>query len=272
VINKFIHTDALTGMESLESDSIPLTVTSPPFDGARDFGGHEFNFKAIAQELWRITRPGGILCWQYQDQIFEGSETCTSATQTLFFKGIGFRLYQTLFIVSYSFRRSTRRYYRMTSTVQAWSKGRPDVINLLKDRPNRNAGRMSGGGLTYRSKEGLIERRSPKINAPIGIRGDCWVYDVGGCKTTTDRYAFSHPALMPEALARDLIESYSVRGDVVLDPMAGAATTLKMALLSGRKYLGFEPWDLAFGLAERRMKDAHASFRANLNKLLSKDL
>ena len=44
----------------------------------------------------------------------------------------------------------------------------------------------------------------------------------------------------------------------MLDPMAGAGTTPKMALLSHRRYLGFEPWDKAFAIAQRRMQDAHS--------------
>ena len=44
----------------------------------------------------------------------------------------------------------------------------------------------------------------------------------------------------------------------MLDPMAGAGTTPKMALLWHRRYLGFEPWDKAFAISERRMQDAYS--------------
>lgn len=40
---------------------------------------------------------------------------------------------------------------------------------------------------------------------------------------------------MPEALARNLIVSFSK-----LDPFAGVGTTPKMAMLNGRRWLGFE--------------------------------
>ncbi len=45
---------------------------------------------------------------------------------------------------------------------------------------------------------------------------------------------------MPEALAHDLIVGFSRPYDVVLDPFAGAGTTAKMAMLTGRRWLGFE--------------------------------
>jgi hypothetical protein len=257
MINRILNCDAVTGMRSLPNDFVPLTVTSPPYDAIRDYGGHHFDFQAIATELWRVTRPGGVVCWHVQDQIVDGSESCTIDRQTLFFRDLGFTLYQRIYVFAMSFRRSKRRYYRHTSIVLVLSKGRPDTVNLLSDRPNNNAGRLSGGGLSYRKRDGTLKRTPSKINPTHGVRGDCWVYDVGGGKTTNDRYAFSQGALMPERLARDLIRSYSVPRDLVLDPMAGAATTPKMALLTHRRYLGFEPWDKAYTIAERRMQDAY---------------
>jgi DNA methylase len=257
MINQVVHCDAVTGMSGVPDDRIDLTVTSPPYDSLRDYGGHQFNFQEIATELWRVTKPGGVVCWHVQDQIVGGSESCTIDRQTLRFWDLGFTLYQRIYVVARAYRRSPRRYHRQTSVVLALSKGRPDCVNLLKDRPNHNAGRLSGGGLRYREHDGSMTRRPPNVTASHGVRGDCWVVDVGGHKSTTDRYAFGHGALMPERLARDLILSYSMPGDLVLDPMAGAGTTAKMALLTYRRYLAYEPWDKAFSIAERRMRDAY---------------
>ena len=58
--------------------------------------------------------------------------------------------------------------------------------------------------------------------------------------TTTDKYAFEHPAMFPEKLAEDHIISWSNEGDVVLDPFAGSGTTLKMAKKLNRNYIGIE--------------------------------
>jgi DNA modification methylase len=257
MFNRLLHCDAVTGMRGLLTGSIDLVVTSPPFDELRDYGGHHFNFEEIATELWRVIKPCGIVCWQVQDQIIEGSESCTIDKQSLVFRQLGFRLYQRIYVVAMSYRKSNRRYHRQTSIVLVLSRGRPKTVILLADRPNHNAGRLSGGGLRYRLRDGSITRRAPTVIPSRGVRGDCWVYDVGGHKTTIDRYAFAHGALMPEKLARDLILSYSEPGDLVLDPMAGAATTPKMALLNHRRYLGCEPWDKAYVIAKRRMQDAH---------------
>ncbi len=55
------------------------------------------------------------------------------------------------------------------------------------------------------------------------------------------------PALVP------LIRSFSLQGEVVLDPFAGSGSTCVAATLCGRKYLGFELDPVYFQQAVRRM-------------------
>ena len=49
-----------------------------------------------------------------------------------------------------------------------------------------------------------------------------------------------HPTEKPVMLLRQLIESSSIIGDVVLDPFAGSGATLEAAVLEGRKAIGVE--------------------------------
>ena len=49
-----------------------------------------------------------------------------------------------------------------------------------------------------------------------------------------------HPTQKSIHILRPLIESFSRRGDLVLDPFAGSGSTLKAALLAGRDYCGIE--------------------------------
>ena len=49
-----------------------------------------------------------------------------------------------------------------------------------------------------------------------------------------------HPAPFPEELPYRLIQLYSFKDDVILDPFAGSGTTCLAALKAGRKYVGYD--------------------------------
>ena len=51
---------------------------------------------------------------------------------------------------------------------------------------------------------------------------------------------YKHPAPFPVELPRRLIHFYSFENDVVLDPFMGSGTTAEAAILSNRRYVGYE--------------------------------
>ena len=63
-----------------------------------------------------------------------------------------------------------------------------------------------------------------------------------------------HPCPYPDELAYRLITLYSYRGDIVLDPFTGSGTTLKVANLTGRRWVGYEPNPAFRKLARERIK------------------
>ena len=69
------------------------------------------------------------------------------------------------------------------------------------------------------------------------------------CQTGVWRFSYEkrdirdkrkHPATFPLALARQVIELFTHRGELVLDPFAGSGTTLVAALELGRNAVGFD--------------------------------
>lgn len=56
---KLYNEDCLNGMKKLPSESIDLVVTSPPYDNLRTYNGFSFDFKGIANELYRLVKLGG---------------------------------------------------------------------------------------------------------------------------------------------------------------------------------------------------------------------
>ena len=269
-IDRIFCVDAVVGMRTLPDACIPLTVTSPPYDGLRDYGGHTFDhetFKQIARELWRVTMPGGVVAWVVADEI-DGGYSGTSFRQALSFQEIGFRIHDILIMTRTGGRFAGGNRYGKLEFGLILTKGRPRSVHLIRDRPNKHAGLLRR--FRARRNDGRLREPSrPKPVAAMGLKGPVWEYLAGYSGTTTDRYILGvHPAVMPEAMARDLIVSWSRPGDLILDPFLGSGTTSKMALLSHRHYLGFEIHEPYYRLAMRRMRDAHAEYRQRLDAWL----
>lgn len=62
-----------------------------------------------------------------------------------------------------------------------------------------------------------------------------------------------HPAPFPEELPNRLIQLYSFKGDIVLDPFMGSGTTALSALKSDRKFIGYEISQDYIDLSEKRL-------------------
>ena len=95
-INKIYNENCLDTMARMPDRFVDLTVTSPPYDGLRDYKGYSFPFEKIAKELFRVTKDGGVVVWVVGDATIKGSETGTSFKQALYFKEIGFNVHDTM--------------------------------------------------------------------------------------------------------------------------------------------------------------------------------
>src|SRR5574344_625094 len=95
-INKIYNENCLETMAKMPDGFVDLTVTSPPYDNLRTYNGYSFDFEAVAKELFRVTKQGGVVVWVVGDATIKGSETGTSFRQALFFKEIGFNIHDTM--------------------------------------------------------------------------------------------------------------------------------------------------------------------------------
>jgi site-specific DNA-methyltransferase (adenine-specific) len=64
-----------------------------------------------------------------------------------------------------------------------------------------------------------------------------------------------HPAPFPEELPHRLVQLYTFKGDVVLDPFAGSGTTCRVAKVDGRSFIGYEINPEYAALANRRIEE-----------------
>jgi len=86
-----------------ELEPVDLTITSPPYDNLRNYKGYKFEFENMANELFRVTKKGGVVIWVVNDATIKGSETGTSFKQALFFMDCGFNLQDTMIYQKHNF-------------------------------------------------------------------------------------------------------------------------------------------------------------------------
>jgi DNA modification methylase len=226
-INTIYNENCLDTMARMPDGFIDLAVTSPPYDNLRKYNGYSFDFEAIAKELFRVVKVGGVVVWVVADATVNGSESGTSFRQALHFMSLGFNLHDTMIYEKsgMAYPDSTR-YNQIFEYMFVFSKGDVKSVNLIKDRPNKFVGTMGGnkrGGLCRRGK--------------FGARFNIWRYANGRDNSSEDRIAFDHPAIFPESLAKDHILSWSNEGDLVYDCFGGSGTVAKMAHLEKRNWI-----------------------------------
>ena len=233
----FINDDCLSFMKKLDDCCVDLTVTSPPYDNLRKYNGYYFDFENIAKELFRITKDGGVVVWVVGDSTIKGSETGTSFRQALHFMDCGFNLHDTMIYAKENpIPQNHNRYEQSFEYMFVLSKGKPKTFNPLRES-TKNAGKKFNWGnrkTKLDDNQCRRDRESEELEVkPTKIKKNIFYYYVGGGKT-------GHPAVFPEQLAKDHIISWSNIGDVVFDPFLGSGTTAKMAIETGRKFLGCE--------------------------------
>jgi DNA modification methylase len=259
--NTVICGEASTEMKRWPAESIQLIITSPPYGNPehgtaeREYEGFEFHPESIIRECYRLLPEGRMLCWivdctrNHWDQSDEPLEHAMIARKA------GFKRLETIaYAKNGLFNHYPDRLCQVWEYLFVFLKGdRPLVANIPKDRPNRNAMTVYHG--TRRQKDNSKKTRCTQKTGYFSYRSNIWEYDVGGGKhSDIDQLPSAkrekaiekklnlndHPAIFPEKLARDLIQMYSLPGELVFDPLCGIGTTLVTAKKLQRQFLGTE--------------------------------
>ena len=61
LINNVICGNCVEVMKDFPDGSVDLVVTSPPYDNLRTYNGYEFDFRGVAQQLFRVVKEGGVI-------------------------------------------------------------------------------------------------------------------------------------------------------------------------------------------------------------------
>ena len=73
-IDTIYNEDCIETMKRMPDNFIDLTVTSPPYDNLRKYNGFCFDFENVANQLYRVTKEGGVLVWNVGDGTVDGAD------------------------------------------------------------------------------------------------------------------------------------------------------------------------------------------------------
>lgn len=248
---QIVQGDCVREMGRIGDVSIDLTVTSPPYSNLRDYKGFTWDVSTTSEQLFRITKDGGVVVWVIGDKVDKGSEEMTPFHHAFSFVEAGFRLHDTMIYQKNAmpFPEQTR-YIQCFEYMFIFSKGKPKTTNMIQE-PTK--GYKPSKSSAQRNKDGSTSKLKYEQGKKTRNRWNVWKYEVGYNKTTTDKFAYEHPAMFPEQLAHDHIISWSNEGDTVLDPFMGSGTTGKMAKQLNRNFIGIELDEEYFKIAQQRI-------------------
>jgi len=255
--NKILNGNAAEVLKTIPSAAVRLTLTSPPYDNLRDYDGFKFSFDEIARELYRVTIDGGVVVWIVADGTKNGAETGTSFRQALTFCEIGFRLHDTMIFEKIHSNNipnvAHKRFVQSFEYMFVLSKGAPDVFNPLytKSKSTWKGARMKHA----RQKDGSdrVTMRAEQTIPGHRLLTNVWKIKSSTALNDYEKLVRKHPAVFPEELARRHVLAWSNPGDIILDPMCGSGTTLRVARQLRRRFIGIDTSKKYCRLARQRL-------------------
>ena len=251
-------------MPEVVSDSVALTVTSPPYWNAIDYDIHAADkdqyyrtrsystgfsdyqdyldwLESIFIEVYRVTKPGGFCAIVIGTVLFEGKLYPVPFDLTSRLTNKGWHFHQDII-----WHKCTAGVKRAGVSIQKPYPGYyyPNIMNeyiLVFRKP---------GPKIYQARS--LEEKS----------GAEYMIDTLFTKETANNIwhiapvppgFIDHPAPFPEEIPHRLITLYSYPKEFVLDPFAGSGQTLKVAHALGRKFIGFENIPSYVELANNRI-------------------
>lgn len=239
-MNKLILGDCLEEMKHIESGSIDMVLTDPPFGTTACKWDSIIPLQPMWEQLKRIIKPNGAIVM--------------TASQPFTTKLISSNM-------------------KMFKYCWVWEKSRKTNFPNAKKQPLRNIEDVivfydrqttyNPSGVTRINKK--VTRNKPKNNTVNSGENDgslCGTYiqEFTGFPSqllqVKSEHKTVHPTQKPVALMEYLIKTYTYAGETVLDFTMGSGTTGVAAKNLNRNFIGIELNKNYFSIAEERIKNA----------------
>lgn len=233
-------------LKKLESKSVHLVVTSPPYWQIKDYGNknqigyndslNEYFTKLnrIWRECIRVLYPGCKLCINIGDQFLRAIKKK--------------RVYQVIPLHSYIINDILREFGEKVVYLGSINWNKVSTSNTSGGGHIMGSIYYPRSGYFFINREYIIIFRklgkdpkpNPEYKELSRISLDEWRVFFKDTWNFPGINQEEHDAMFPEELPRRLIRMYSFVGDIVLDPFLGSGTTCKVAIELGRNSIGFE--------------------------------
>ncbi|MCL4538366.1 MAG: site-specific DNA-methyltransferase [Bacteroidetes bacterium] len=232
-------------MHEVRTESIDLTVTSPPYYNApfdypgmyRDYDEYLGMLSKVADELYRVTAEGRIVCFVIDDMLVDGEKLPIVADATTIMRQTGFRYRDRIVWVK---PKGYSRISRRSGVVIQ----HPYPMYFYPDN-------IQEGRFDYKKIKEIDEAKleASRIDSHAFNQNE-WNLTVWPITNVlpTNNPLEKGIAAYPEELASRLIQLFSFVGETVLDPFLGSGTTSKAAASLKRNSIGYE---LNYSLRER---------------------
>jgi site-specific DNA-methyltransferase (adenine-specific) len=243
-------------MDEVEDGSVALVVTSPPYFAGKEYEealgeGHVpasyFEYlemlTAVFAEAVRTLEPGGRIAVNVANLGRKPYRSLSADVIGILQDGLGLLLRGEVIWLK----------ARGASGSCAWGSFQSPANPVLRDVTERvviaSKGRFDRA-LTRqrRAAAGLPSEISVSKDEFIEATTDVW--EIGAERATR----VGHPAPFPVELPQRLIELYTYRDDLVLDPFMGSGTTGVAAVRTGRRFVGYDTETAYVEIAEQRIR------------------
>jgi len=243
--------DCLDVLKTLDTESVDLIVTSPPYADSRmeTYGGikpDHYNqwFMPVADEMMRVLSPSGTFMLNIKEKAVNGERHTYVLELILSMRSRGW-----LWTEEFIWHKKNcypgkwpNRFRDAWERVLQFNKNRH--FKMFQDAVRVPIGEWAKTRLENLSETDLI-RDVSKVGSGFGKKISNWigkdtVYPTNVLSMATECGNRKHSAVFPYALPEWFIKLFTEESDVVLDPFMGSGTTIFAAQNLNRKAIGIE--------------------------------
>ena len=286
------HGDNLPFLRGMNSETVHLIATDPPFNKNKDFAAAPTALAAGAkfEDRWRwevdvhsewvdAIQDDWPAVWR----VIEAARAASGKDMAAYLAWLGVRLMEMHRVL----RQDGTLYLHIDHTAHAWVKALMDAIFGRKNFRNEIVWCYSGGGIprkdfprkhdtllrytksddyTFHTERKPYKENTQQVGKHSTYSGGADIDLERGTPVTdwwTDIQTVTgwnpertgYPTQKPLALYERIISASSNEGDLVLDPFCGCATTPVAAERLNRQWIGIDYWDEAHQIVLDRLQD-----------------